>query len=118
MRLGYDETAPIKRPAHHRVRKRAAEHASLIAHPPPFPPPPLDVLEGSLTRNLRAVSPETMLDRAPPDLRARDFAEAERIPQLIQEHGTPWSISAWVGGGIDRVATLARHRRMISSRCC
>jgi hypothetical protein len=28
-----------------------------------------------------------MLDRAPPDLRARDFAEAERIPQLIQEHG-------------------------------
>jgi hypothetical protein len=39
-----------------------------------------------------------MLDRAPPDLRARDFAEAERIPQLIQEHETPWSISAWVGG--------------------
>ena len=28
-----------------------------------------------------------MLDRTPPDLRAGDFAEAERIPQLIQEHG-------------------------------
>ena len=29
----------------------------------------------------------SMLDRAPPDLRTRDFAEAERVPQLIQEHG-------------------------------
>jgi hypothetical protein len=28
-----------------------------------------------------------MLDRAPPDLQARDFAEAERVPQLIQENG-------------------------------
>jgi hypothetical protein len=29
----------------------------------------------------------SMLDRAPPDLRARDFAEAERMPQLVEEHG-------------------------------
>ena len=28
-----------------------------------------------------------MLDRAPPDLGAREFAEAERVSQLIQEHG-------------------------------
>ena len=29
----------------------------------------------------------SMLDRTPPDLRACDFAEAKRIPQLIEEHG-------------------------------
>jgi hypothetical protein len=30
-----------------------------------------------------------MLDRDPPNLRAREFPEAERILQLIEEHGNP-----------------------------
>src|SRR5688572_4307522 len=47
------------------------------------------------------------------------FALPERSASTSwsRNKGTPCSISASLGGGMDLVATLARQRAMISSRC-